>query len=107
MDGSLSNRTPLDAIMYMIHHTFLPPELPQEDDFDPQYESILLDTTSDALQMFKAVAEYGQQDIIESVRAMIGNLRISRDDSGAINEGKFESALRELPERGMFPPPVT
>ena len=107
MDGSLSNRTPLNAITYMIHHIFLPPELPQEDDFDPQHERILLDTISDALQMFKTAAEYGQQDIIESVRVMIGHLRISRDDSGAIDEGKFESALRELPKRGMFSPLVT
>ena len=107
MDGSLSNGTPLNAIMYMIYHIFLPPELPQEDDFDPQYEKIMLDTTSDALQMFKAAAENGQHDIIESVRAMIGNLRNLRDDLGTINEGKFESALRELPKRGMFPPLVT
>ena len=107
MDSSFSNRTPLDAIVYMIHHIFLPPELPQEDDFDPQHERILLDTTSDALRMFKTAAEYGQRDIIESIRAMIDNLRILRDDSGAIDSGKFESALQELPQRGMFSPLMT
>jgi len=102
MDGSSSNRTPLDAIMYMIHHIFLPPELPQEDDFDPQHERILLNTTSDALQMFNAAAGYGLQGIIESVIAMMDNLRIVRGDLGAISEGKLESALRKLPKRGMF-----
>jgi hypothetical protein len=102
MDGSPSTRMSLDAIMYIIHHIFLPSKLPQEDDFNPQHESILLDTTSHALQMFKAAVGYGQQGIIESVIATINNLRIVRDDSGFINEGELQSALRKLPKNGMF-----
>ena len=90
--------------MYLIHHTFLPPELPQQDDFDPRRELILLDTVSDALQRFRFAAEHDQRDIVESVSAMLGNLTVVRDDSGAINERNLQSALQMLPDRGMFPP---
>lgn len=100
MDNPSSNRTPFDAIMYMIHHVFLPPQLPQEDDFDPQHEKTLLDTISDALRVFKADAGYSLKGVIESISDMMGNLRIVRDDSGAISEEKLESALRKLPHGG-------
>ena len=102
MDSATSNRTPLAAIIYMIHHIFLPPKLPQEDDFDPQHEKILLNTVGDTLRTFKAAAGYGQRDIIESVSAMMENLKIVRDESGAINEKKLGSTLRKLSQTGMI-----
>ena len=87
----------------MVHHIFLPPKLPQEDDFDPRHERVLLKTTSNALQMFKGVAEYGQQEIIESVSTMMDNLRIVHDESGAVDQGKLEISLRKLSQSGMYP----
>ena len=101
MDGTSGNRTPLAAIIYMIHHVFLIPKLPQEDDFDPQHERVLLETTIDALRNFKAAAGYGQQGVIDSVCAMMENLRFVQDYSGAISQSKLESALQAPSNRSM------
>jgi hypothetical protein len=98
MDSSSSKDMALGAMEYMIYHVFLPPKLPQEDDFNQQYEMILLETISDALQKFEAVTGGGIKGIID----MMGSLRNMLDESGAISEWKLENALRELSEKGMF-----
>lgn len=107
MESSSCNRTPLDAIEYMIHHIFLPPKLPNKDDFHPQHESVLLKATSDALQKFKANVECDQQDVIETICIQINNLSTVRDDLGAINEGKLGSILQKLSKIGMLHPFMT
>ncbi|CAG8972326.1 hypothetical protein HYALB_00001729 [Hymenoscyphus albidus] len=100
----LSVRPPLHAITYMIHHTFLPPNVPQEDDFDPRNEETLLCTLSDALQQFKAAAGSSEQGVLESISTMISNLRSVREDSGAISEANLERALQKLSEKGGVMP---
>jgi hypothetical protein len=100
MNGTSSNRLPSGAIMYLIRHIFLPPKLPHEDDFDSEYETILLDTTVDVLSKCKGCVTYGQNGIIDSVIAMITNLRTVRDSFGAVSEGKLGNALRDLCKEG-------
>ena len=102
MNGTSSNRLPFGAIMYLIHHIFLPPKLPHEDDFDSKYETILLDTTVDVLLKFKGCVTYDQHGIIDSVIAMVTNLRAVRDSDtvGAVSEGKLGNALRDLCKKG-------
>ena len=103
MHGVSSNSLPFGAIMYLIHHIFLPPKLPHKDDFDFEYETILLDTTIDILLKFKGYITYDQSAIIDSVIAMVANLRTVRDSSGtvgAVSEGKLGNALRNLCSKG-------
>ena len=105
MDGTSSNSLHFGAIMYLIHHIFLPPKLPHKDDFDFEYETILLDTTIDILLKFKGYITYDQSAIIDSVIAMVSNLRTVRDSSGtvgAISEGKLRNALRDLWKKGKY-----
>ena len=100
MNGTSSNRMPFRAIMYLIHHIFLPPKLPHEDDFDSDYETILLDTTIDNLLKFKDCVTYDQRGIIDSVIAVVTTLRNIRDPFGAVSEGKLGNALRDLCKKG-------
>jgi hypothetical protein len=100
MNGTSSNRLPSRAIMYLIRHIFLPPKLPHEDDFDSEYETILLDTTVDALLKFKDCVTYEQNGIIDSVIAMITNLRTVHDSFSTVSEQKLGNALRDLCKKG-------
>ena len=105
MNGTSSNSLPFGAIMYLIYHIFLPPKLPHEDDFDLEYETILLDTTIDILLKFKGYITYDQSAIIDSVIAMVANLRTVRDSGGtvgAVNEGKLRNALKDLWKKGKY-----
>lgn len=102
MDASSINGISDSTMMYMIHHIFLPPKVPQEDDFDPKHERSLLDITCRAIQMFKSAAEHGQQDIIQSASDMMEVFRSTRDDSGYISEIKLKGALQELSKKGTF-----
>jgi hypothetical protein len=103
MNGTWSNRLPVGAIMYLIYHIFLPPKLPHEDDFDSDYETILLDTTIDSLLKFKNCVTHDQSGIIDAVIAMVATLQTVRDSSstlGAVSEEKLGNALRDLCKKG-------
>jgi hypothetical protein len=87
----------------MIHHIFLPPKLPHEDDFDSECETILLDTTIDSLSKFKDCIVCDQDGVVNSVIAMVTNLQTVRDFSGtmsAVSEEKLGNALRDLCMKG-------
>jgi hypothetical protein len=83
----------------MIRHVFLPPQLPQEDDSDPLFEDALLNTVFDALQAFGRLIN---EDIIDLIGSMIGNLRTVRDELGAIDEEKLKNVLQDLPKGGKL-----
>ncbi|EXJ68848.1 uncharacterized protein A1O5_07780 [Cladophialophora psammophila CBS 110553] len=99
MDRALANRFSPGALTYLIHHIFLPPKLPQEDDHDPEYESVLLNVVLDALGRFRNCVIGDQNETIGSVIAMISGMISLRDSSAsadAVSERKLESALRAL-----------
>lgn len=48
-----------DALEYVQHHAFLPPKLPQKDDYSPELDSSLLKLVIDALEDYKDVARIG------------------------------------------------
>lgn len=95
------NSTLSDAIMYMIHHVFLPPQLPQEDDFDPEHEMKLLNIICETMQMFKACAKPDQQEALQSASTMMESLRRILDDLGFISEHELKDVLQELSTKGI------
>ena len=103
MSAVVSNRLPLATIMYLIHHMFLPPKLPDGDDYDSKHEAVLLDTTVDGLKRFKDFLTSDQQQIIDPVIAMVTNMRIMLDSSnpdGGIMESELRNALRSPVQAG-------
>ena len=90
----------LKAILYMIHHVFLPPKTPQKDDTSFVHEKQLLETISNALCLFKDFATPEQEEIIGSVRASMDNLKDVQLETGAVNEDSLQSILQMLPQTG-------
>ncbi|OJD22618.1 hypothetical protein ACJ73_06032 [Blastomyces percursus] len=78
-----------DEIMYLIHHIFLPPKFPpQEGDYNSNHENVL----------------YG---IVDSVIAMIANLRTVREGSSSddsVSEERLENALKNICSNGGMIP---
>lgn len=88
------------STLYMIHHVFLPPQLPQQQQNSSTIlDNSLLDTVLDSLCAFKRLTG---EDKIESVIAMFKTFRAVRDESGAINDVDLKGALQRLPEKGMI-----
>jgi hypothetical protein len=103
MNGISNSKVPSSAMMYLIHHVFLPPKLPNEDDFDSECEMILLETIIECLWKFKGFIVSEQYPAIDSVIAMVTSMRNLHDSSGprgGITEGKFEDALKSLCGQG-------
>ncbi|KAK5202790.1 hypothetical protein LTR96_011255 [Exophiala xenobiotica] len=68
-----------DAIMYIIHHIFLPSQLPQEDDTSSQYETFMVDITIKALRKFKSCHAEHNTGAIDSVINMVNSLKAISD----------------------------
>lgn len=105
MTDSSNNKLPPGAMMYLVHHMFLPPRLAHEDDFDSKYETILLDTTADGLAKFRDHVAHDQKNIVDAVITMITNLRFVREPSGlngSLNEARLGHALEKLCKKGKY-----
>jgi hypothetical protein len=66
--GANSKSVSFEAIIYLIHHIFLPPQLPQKDDYNLKHEKVLLDLTCKALSSFKACMTSDHSAVIDPVR---------------------------------------
>ncbi|KAK5188621.1 hypothetical protein LTR92_011356 [Exophiala xenobiotica] len=92
-----------DAIMYIIHHIFLPSHLPQEDDTSSQYKTFMVDITIKALRKFKSCHAEHDTGAIDSVINMVNSLKAISDNFdtvGTVNEKKLFSALGDLARKG-------
>ncbi|KAI1137706.1 hypothetical protein F5Y05DRAFT_58721 [Hypoxylon sp. FL0543] len=81
-------------ILYIIHHVFLPPQLPQSDDYNVAHEEALLKAVIETLSEFKAYMEDEQIHNIDSVTSSIQSLNQSSGTSSTPSEeqllGRFE-----------------
>jgi hypothetical protein len=84
----------------MIHHMFLPPKLPGEDDSTLDHETALMDITLDALCDFKKWVTEDHIGTIDSVIDMVSSMARVRDGQGTVDEGKLSRALRDLAHKG-------
>lgn len=87
--------------IYLLHHVFLPPKLPQEDDYNASHESALLDGVIDALALFQEYSHGQESEVVDSVKVMLTRLRATRDCHGDVNHVELQKALEELENSGM------
>lgn len=96
--------------MFLIHHVFLPPKLPQEDDASGQDQEYLAQQALEALRTFKAAHEDAtlgtQATAIGAATSAVSNLlrvhNFSSDESDAtINSEDLQEALEDLVKTGM------
>ncbi|GLA78843.1 hypothetical protein AtubIFM55763_000735 [Aspergillus tubingensis] len=86
--------------IYLLHHVFLPPKLPQEDDYNASHESALLDGVIDALALFQEYSHGQESEVVDSVKVMLTRLRATRDCHGDVNHVELQKALEELENSG-------
>lgn len=91
-----------DAILYMFHHVFLPANVPQEDDYNPEYEALLLDRVIESLCRFKERAPSQHADTLDSITTMITRLRTICESQGYVNERELGKALTQLDTEGTI-----
>ena len=86
--------------MYLFHHLFLPRKLPDEDDYSPEGERMLLGVTTRALERFKESTGDDDAQGIDLVLDMIRQLDTLLDSRGALDEEQLEQALSTLCKSG-------
>ncbi|KAJ5471922.1 hypothetical protein N7539_008491 [Penicillium diatomitis] len=90
----------IQGTSYLFHHIFLPPKLPQEDDYCVGHEFLLTDVVIDALCQFKSYFSSDEAEVIGVALTMITRLRQVYGHNGEVDEGQFNNALKELKEEG-------
>jgi hypothetical protein len=86
----------------LFHHVFLPPKLPQKDDYDAKHELALLKSVIHALREFRAYAAEQQDGILASAITTISHLRNNHGNQGDVIEEKLEKQLKELDIHGKL-----
>ncbi|KAE8371457.1 hypothetical protein BDV26DRAFT_298782 [Aspergillus bertholletiae] len=93
-----------DDSLYLFHHVFLPPKLPEGDDYTAQRDTFLLDRVIHALTEFKCDAPYDCSGILFTVTTMLTRLRATCGEHGVVDEVKLRNALAQLGTEGGFLP---
>ncbi|KAL4963332.1 uncharacterized protein BDV14DRAFT_201959 [Aspergillus stella-maris] len=92
------------ALVYLYHHVFLPPKLPQEDDYDPDLDQALLDMVIHALHGFATHLTGFEYEVIKRVTAMITRLKEVHGLQGDVDEVKLKMTLEALEKEGDILP---
>ncbi|CAO2650553.1 Nn.00g018450.m01.CDS01 [Neocucurbitaria sp. VM-36] len=84
------------ATAYLIHHFTLPLLLPQENDSDVSYERDMIDIV--VLTLHDAMSSVGEKDTgtVSAAINAIKNLRLCRNDYGAVDEAQLDELLGKL-----------
>jgi hypothetical protein len=92
-----------EAVTYLINHVFLPPQVPQSDDFNPILESIIIKVVTASLQKLLHSSNLSQQVAIASAITMITSLSEVHDPATrSISENKLRDALVNLCRQGEY-----
>ncbi|KAL0936111.1 uncharacterized protein CTRU02_208326 [Colletotrichum truncatum] len=86
-------------IDYIFHHVFLPPQLPQSDDFSVHYETALVSCVLDCLVKFKNNVSKEESAAVQSAIGLIqAFIRVHIDLAGTTAVSEFElcEVLRDL-----------
>ncbi|KAL4895588.1 hypothetical protein BDV59DRAFT_211254 [Aspergillus ambiguus] len=97
---------PREATLYLLHHVFFPPNIPQEDDYNAGYECILLDTVIQALRGFQQanVSDWEDAAVFTSVISMVYRLRKTCGFHGDMNKAERRKLLQNLDNQGEVLP---
>ena len=96
MAGDLSDL----SLLYLFHHVFLPPKLPDGDDSSPQHDNDLIDAVEKRLAAFAFTATGSERDVILGACNAIRSLRQLRDHDGHLREDAFCEALHNICSSG-------
>lgn len=92
------------AMLYMINHVFLPPKLPNGDDFNVKHDMMLLDTAIDVLTQFGACIMPNDSGCISTMIQTVQNMKKhhSVHTDGAIDQELLVNSFRDLCVDGIL-----
>lgn len=92
-----------EALTYVIHHVFLPPQVPKGAHARHlALERVLLQCVSDALGTFATLSKAPFDGNIQAVQSMILKLIRLTDDEGGIHEKLLLEAFAEVSSKGKL-----
>ncbi|CAG7991695.1 unnamed protein product [Penicillium nalgiovense] len=91
---------PQKAALYLLHHVFLPPRIPQEEDHDAEHERFLLDNVFEALRRFKDYCIKEYFDILDMIITMTVRLKSVYALDGDVSEVELTKILENLKDKG-------
>ncbi|KAI1385560.1 uncharacterized protein F4822DRAFT_432413 [Hypoxylon trugodes] len=95
-------------IRYIFHHVFLPPLLPQKDDYDVKNEEALLQAIIDSLSAFRGYVQESQSSMADSAHATMERLYQTHDfqlgDTSQINEEQLLNAFESIQNQDVTIP---
>jgi hypothetical protein len=90
-----------EAVTYLINHVFLPPKVPQSNDFSPELDSIIIKVVIASLQKLLHSSNFSQQVTITAAISMIKSLSDVHDSAtSSVSENKLRDALVNLCRQG-------
>lgn len=92
---------PLAASLYLFHHIFLPPQLPQADNYSLEYGMILLKRVTEALGTFSSHVSSQDTSVITAGTSMMEALKAIYGGKGEVNEKALIDALNQLETKSM------
>lgn len=87
-------------LKYVFNHVFLPPNVPQEDDYQDRDEKVLLGVVAHALKQFKHHVSHDIPLVVEKVGDMVNRLSMLLDRGGITNGERLQDALAKLGTEG-------
>lgn len=100
--ASLLSHLSTEARSYLLHHVFLFPQLPQEDDYNAAHELLLIESVIKALKSFKVHVAKQHDEILRVLITILVSLRTTLGSRGEIDDLKLKSVLRTLDTDGKF-----
>ncbi|TLD03405.1 uncharacterized protein PgNI_12369 [Pyricularia grisea] len=86
-----TNKTAFD---YVVNHFFLPPKLPQRDDWTPLNGSTLQSALLASIEKFRAFVVSRRYALVNSAAAMIRRMVMAQDETGNINCDNLGKVLK-------------
>lgn len=95
----------VDGLEFIIHSVFLPPQLPQQDDSEPERDQALAKVVLQSLARFAATGGHAKaSDSAAPLIKMLENIIRSRAPKGGLIQGEVEKQLGSMKNSGMTQP---
>lgn len=105
MDEKPRSSLSAHELRYIIDHVFLPPKLPQSDDFDAKCQLAMVNATLHALEYCRELVEDGDAGRVDQAIAMVASLKRVHTDHGGlahVNEEKLLKTMADVRMHGTF-----
>lgn len=92
-----------EEILYKLHHVFLPPKLPEQDDAEPTHDKALLNTVISCFSSFKGYVADVHHPAVDSAMTAIkvaNDILQESDQVLIVDKIKLESAFSRLVTEG-------